>query len=159
MGYMGNYEQSNTEGSRGNRNTDTRNEVFNKISASIIREATDKRAKARETLRRQSQGNGKYIMNGSNDRVNGKIYDGDNKALYASHDDEMSYFYGYTHHGSRRLLAVVEALQKQNRIDEIIQIGYRDFNHGIEEDYLGMLKQNAYYIEGYNAAQKAEKTR
>ena len=156
---MSNYERSETEKSGGNRNVTSRIQMFNTISNAILREENEKKARAREALRRQRQGNGKYIMNGSDDRVNGKIFDGDNINLYPTHDDQMSYFYGYTHHGSRRLYAVVEALQKQNRIDEIIQIGYRDFDHGIEEYYLGMLKQNEYYMEGYNAAQKAQKTR
>ena len=156
---MSNYERSESEKSSGNKSSATRSEVFNKISDSIIREESEKKARAREALRHATQGNGKYVMNGSNDRINGKIYDGDNNNLYPELDDKRSYHYGYVVHGGRRLYAVIEVLQKENRIEEIIQIGYRDYEHGIAEEYLGMLKQNEYYMEGYNAAQKAQKTR
>ena len=156
---MSNYERTESEKSSGNRNHISRAQVFNTISQSIIREESEKKARAREVLRHETQGNGKYVMNGSNDRVNGKIYDGGNITLYPTQADQRSYFYGYTYHGSRRLYAVIELLQKENRIEEIIQIGYRDFEHGIDENHLGMLKQNEYYMEGYNAAQKVQKTR
>lgn len=153
---MGDYEQSNTETGRGNRGTATRRGVFNTVSNSIIREETDRKAQERKRARDIQQGNGKYVMNGSNDRVNGKGY---NDTLYPTEEDKNSYYYGYVIHGGRRLLAVIDALKKENRIEEIMQIGYRDFEHAIPEDHLGLLKQNMYYMEGYNAAQKAKKAR
>ena len=149
---MSNYERSETEKGSGNRGSASRLQIFKNISQSIIREATDRKAKEREIERNQIQGNGKYTMNGSNDRVNGKIYDGDNSELYPTEDDKRSYHYGYVVHGGRRLYAVIDALQKENKIEEIKQIGYRDFEHGIDEENLGILAQNKYYMEGYNTA-------
>lgn len=155
---MGNYQNQDIE-NKGYRSKVTRNEVFDKRFGSIISEESDKKAQEKAAERYIIQGNGKYTKNGSDDRVNGKSYDGDNSDLYPSLDDKRSYHYGYVVHGGRRLYAVIEELQKENKFEEIIAIGYRDFEHGIEEEYLGMLKQNEYYMEGYNAAQKAEKTR
>ena len=147
-----------SESTLGNRNNQTRQEVGSKILGLISREQKEKKEAIEAENRRNTQGNGKYINNGSNDRVNGKIYDGDNTELYPTPDDERSYFYGYVVHGGRRLYAVVEALEKENKIEEIMAIGKRDFEHGIEEDRLGMLAQNEHYMEGYNAA-KAKRSR
>lgn len=156
---MSNYERTETEKSGERRTRTSREEMYKIISNSIVSEENEKKARAREAMRRQMQGNGKYINNGSNDRVNGKIYDGDNTELYPTPDDERSYFYGYVVHGGRRLYAVINALEKENKIEEIMAIGRRDFENGIEEERLGMLVQNEYYMEGYNAAQKAQKTK
>jgi len=155
---MGNYQNQDIE-NKGYRSQVTRHQVFNNISDWIFCDKNEKDKQEREKLRQAQQGNGKYIINGSDDRVNGKVYDGGNVDLYPTKDDERSYFYGYTIHGSRRLYAVVEALEKENKIEEIMAIGKRDFEHGIEEDRLGMLAQNEHYMEGYNAAQKAQKSR
>jgi hypothetical protein len=156
---MANYEQSRTENGRGNRSSSTRTSVFKNISNSILGIASREQADERKKEKYALLGTGKYTMNGSNDRINGKIYNGDNNDLYPTEEDKRSYHYGYFIHGSRRLYAVIETLQKANRIEEIIAIGYRDYEHGVAEEYLGMLKENEYYMEGYNSAKKAKKSR
>jgi len=158
MGYF-EHERSRTENGKGNRSSATRTGVFNNISNSILGATSEEQARERAKARYAIQGTGKYTTNGSNDRVNGKSYDAGNEALYPTEEDQRSYHYGYVTHGSRRLYAIIENLQKENKIEEIIAIGYRDYEHGVAEEYLGMLAQNEYYMEGYNSAMKKEKSR
>ncbi len=153
---MGYYEQSNTENSRGNRSTATRNSVFNKISNSIMRETTEKKAKEREMERYETQGNGKYIMTGSNDRVNGIDFRGH---LYKNEDDSKSYYYGYIHHGGRRLFAIVEELVKEGKLEEVALIAERDYNHDLEKGHLGMVENNSVYMEAFDKIASKGKSR
>lgn len=153
---MGFYEQSDSESSRGNRSTSTRTGVFNKISSLILRESLEKQAAEAAAQRRASQGNGKYIMNGSNDRVDGMEY---NVWQYQTEDDQTSYWYGYTTHGGRRLLGIVEELEKEGKYDEIALIAERDYRHGIIRERLGMVAKNSIYIEAYDKIASKGKSR
>lgn len=157
---MGYYEQSNSERSRGNRSTATRAGVFSRISDAIVRESRKKEEKERkierEMERQEIQGNGKYIMDGSNDRVNGIEYKGDS---YPTIDDQKSYHYGYIHHGGRRLFAIVEELVKEGKYEEVALIAERDYNHGLEKGHLGMVENNSIYLEAFDKIANKGKSR
>lgn len=145
---MSDYERSASENGGGKRSTPSRIQIFNTISQSIIREKTDKKSKEREQKRHETQGNGKYINHGSDDRVNGAEYrypDG-----VVTEDDKKSYYYGYTTHGGKRLLAVVEELIKEGKLDEVALIAERDYNHGLKKRHLGIVANNSAYIEAFD---------
>ena len=58
---MSNYERTETEKSGERRTRTSREEMYKIISNSIVSEENEKKARAREAMRRQMQGNGKYI--------------------------------------------------------------------------------------------------
>lgn len=150
-----------SENKSGKRSHDTRPNIFNKMMGSIDRELNSKKAAEAAAERKLSQGNGKFIKAGSDDRVNGSVYMPEHiyEGKIVTHDDEMSYFYGYTTHGGKRLLAVVEELIKEEKYDEIAQIAERDYSHGIEEHRLGMVANNSIYLDAYHKAASKGKTR
>ena len=145
---MSNYERSESEKSRGNRNHVSRTQIFNTISQSIIREATEKKAEERKLARYEIQGNGKYTHAGSDDRVNGTDFIYPEGAV--TEEDKKSYYYGYITHGGRRLLAVVESLIKEGKFEEVALIAERDYNHGLEKGHLGMVESNSVYMEAFD---------
>ena len=136
-----------SENRSGNRHHAARAKVSETTNGSIAKEINEKKRAEEAEIRRQLQGNGKYIMNGSNDRVNGMEF---NIWQYQTEDDQTSYWYGYTIHGGRRLLGVVEALEKEGKYDEIAQIAERDYNHGIPREKLGIVANNSVYMEAYD---------
>lgn len=117
----------------------------NVVAAGIYARERDER----KALRLEIQGNGKFIMNGSDDRVNGSGYNGTNLEKYPTEDDRKSYHYGYTVHGGKRLMNVVEQLVRAGKYDEIILIAERDYNNGIKEEDLGMVANIPEYLEAY----------
>lgn len=156
---MSNFEQSNSETSRGRITKKTRQGIYKEISKEIDIAKQQEEAKKRAIKKLEEQGNGKYIMKGSNDRINGIPYQGNNENLYKTKDDKQSYHYGYTVHGQRRLEGIIWSLEKEGKIEEAMKIGYRDCEIGISEEALHNLENYSSYMEGYNAAKVGNKTR
>lgn len=141
-----------SENKTANRNNETRKQLTSKIISGIASELNDKKAAEAAAQRRKYQGNGKFTKAGSDDRVNGsmhKLNDFKFNGQFPS-EDELSYWYGYTVHGGRRLLAVVEELVKEGKYDEVAKIAERDYKHIFYEEDLGMVTNNSVYMEAYN---------
>lgn len=158
-GMIGNGFSS--ENKTANRNNETRKQLTSRIISKIASELNDKKAAEAANKRRLSQGNGKFTKAGSDDRVNGSVFKPDHiyKEKIITEDDERSYFYGYTTHGGKRLLAVVEELIKEGKYDEVAKIAERDYNNYLEEENLGMVASNPVYMEAYRKIASKGKTR
>lgn len=140
-------EQSKSEKNKGRNPLITRREISkynDRLGEIAIREAEAKKRQQNKIL---EQGNGKHTIEGSDDRVNGKSYNGDK---YTTVEDKRSYYYGYTVHGGRRLVAVVEELIKEGKYKEVELIAERDYNHGLERGHLGLVENNSIYIEAFD---------
>lgn len=127
----------------------TRPVVLGRTLNSIACKISEKKSDERRLERLVSQGNGKFTMDGSNDRVNGSGYRGNDVASYPTKEDRQSYYYGYTVHGGRRLMHVVEVLIQQGNYDEIALIAERDYNNGLNEEDLGMVANIPVYLDAY----------
>lgn len=156
---MYNYEQSKTETKGATRTNKTRQSVYKEVAGRIERDSF----REQEVLRRKKlldeKGNGKFIMNGSNDRVNGLLYNVNDDNLYKTPDDKKSYHYGYTVHGLRRLEALVWTLEKEGKLEEAMNIGYKEGQLNVPEEMLGNLVNYSSYMEGYNSAKKGKGSR
>lgn len=150
------FEQSNSENSRGTKSTKTRLGIYKTIAGSIDREKVREEEKARHLKHLEKHGNGKYTMDGSNDRYNGVPYRGLDEELYKTKDDRQSYHYGYTVHGARRLEALIWNLEKAEDYDAVVALGVRDYELGMPEDLLGNLVNCENYMIGYNSAKKGK---
>lgn len=155
MGYNDEYSISELGGKQGKTGY-TRQGLSNNIMGNIDSELTRKESEQRQRDRLTTQGNGKYINTGSNDRVAGNS---SKKDTYPTKEDRQSYYYGYTTHGGRRLLAVVEELLKQEKYEEISLIAQRDYNNGLKEEELGMVANIPEYLEAYRLASNKGKKR
>lgn len=138
---------SETKGAR--RSDFTRDQLLGNILYSIDSQLIEEKAKKRKLERLEIQGNGKFISAGSNDRVNGSDYKGNDIQLYPTKEDRLSYHYGYTVHGGRRLMYVIEQLENQEKYEEIALIAERDYNNGLKEEELGMVANIPAYLEAY----------
>lgn len=139
----------NSENKGGKINKISRQEVLERSLKSIAAEITTEKAMQRKRDRLKTQGNGKFVKDGSDDRVNGSGYNANHLEKYPTEDDKKSYHYGYTTHGGRRLMYVVEQLLKQERYEEITLIAERDYNNGLKEEELGMVAKIPEYLETY----------
>lgn len=119
--------------------------ALNSISAAESEKKTAQRKKEQFEIR----GNGKFVKVGSDERVNGSGYNVNDLDKYPTVPDRKSYHYGYTVHGGRRLMNVVEQLLKQNKYEEIYLIAERDYNNGLKEEDLGMVANIPEYLEAY----------
>ena len=144
---MANYRgQSDERGVRTPK--DTRRGVSHKDYYSEIKKSSEA-ADKRKLKQLRIKGNGKFVKNGSDDRVNGLGYNGFNLEKYPTELDRISYYYGYTTHGGVRLMDVVEQLIKQGRYEEIDLIAERDYNNGLKEEELGMVANIPEFLEAY----------
>lgn len=152
---MSGFEQSGTESRSGKICNKTRQGIYKTIAASIDSEKTRKEEVARHLKHLEKHGNGKYTMDGSNDRYNGVRYRDFDEASYKI-DDMQSYHYGYMVHGARRLEALIWNLEKAEDYDAVIALGARDYELGLPEDLLGNLANCENYMIGYNSAKKGK---
>lgn len=164
---MGDFEQTNSENRIGNISKKDRKSIYERIANNLDSEKNKKEAFERAQQRLAEQGNGKHTMAGSNDRVEGKPYDGNNDQKYPTQDDKKSYYYGYVTHGGRRIDAIIYKLEKEGKYDEIMALGYREAELGLTEKQIGLvegeepmgLAKYAAYMEGYNLTKKGTKAR
>lgn len=165
---MSDSKQSYGENQKGNRYDINRSNFYRRyIAPNIDAEQSRLKSEERAKQRLEEQGNGKHIMAGSNDRVEGKPYDGNNDQKYPTQDDKKSYYFGYVTHGGRRIDAIIYKLEKEEKYDEIMALGYREAELGLTEKQIGLvegeepmgLAKYAAYMEGYNAAKKSTKAR
>lgn len=127
----------------------TRSEVLARALNMIDAKISAEKANERRRSQFEKKGNGKFINDGSDDRVNGCGYNVNDLEKYPTEADRKSYNYGYTVHGGRRLMSIVEQLLKQKRYEEIDLIAERDYNNGLKEEDLGMVSNIPEYLEAY----------
>ena len=128
------------------------------MGRSVHEDENYRRLLHQEELARQrlkNYGNGKYVKDGTNDRLNGLPPSSSN---YSEEDDLQSYNYGYYVRGSRVLYGQLQG----KRPDVKCQIGYKEAANNIPYDCLGFLQDDQAYMSGfavYYQEQKEEKSK
>lgn len=148
---MSNYEQSYTEGHRGNVSIQTRrgvcNAIVNGISSEVSQKASDERMKERiETFGRNSSRIGKVRNIGIEDRITAKVYD---EHKYLDEYDQRNYQEGFFTMGNRVIHGKLEMFSD----DELKAIGANDYVSGVDINSLPeVVRNNSSYAQGYMMA-------
>lgn len=126
------------------------NKSTKSLTANMIREDNEKkRQEAKQQLAKKYGGIKELVNLGKEDRIKGIKPCPDN---YSHENEQTSYSYGYFELGSKTLAGFFT----KNKIskEEQSEIGKRDFENGLPEEYLTFFKDFPSYIEGYRS-QKA----
>lgn len=141
-------EHSQSEDRSYNRHFGSRRDYLQDELNGIDFDFNEKKRRENYQKRREEQGNGRYISDGSKDRLDGVRYQDDK---YPNRDDQQSYFNGYYVHGNRAMAGRVYNLEKLEAYKIALALGCRDrYFLGIPEEKLGDLKNYASYMRGYN---------
>ena len=148
---MSNYEQSHTEGHKGNTSTASRKNVGNSIGNGIISEisqkASDEGRKARaEQFGRNSERIVEFRNIGINDRICARQYD---EQKCSDKYDQSNYHEGFYVMGNRVIHGKLETFSN----NDLQTIGANDYISGVDITSLPeAIKNNPSYFQGYMMA-------
>lgn len=143
------FEETRSEKVGTRRPTLSRKEI-SKIDMNYARRDRQREESAKHAL--EVRGSGKYIKEGTSDRVMGVVY---NTSKYSNSDDQKSYYYGYFVRGSR----VLDGLMEQMTPVQIKEKGISEYALGIKEEDFGPLTKRAEYLNGYNEEKEKDITK
>lgn len=148
---MSNFEQSYSEGHRGNISTQTRKGVFdtvvNGISSEESQKAADERLKERVDKFGRNSARISEVRNiGIEDRLAAKAYD---EHKYLDEYDQRNYHEGFFTMGNRAIHGNLEKLSD----NELNAIGANDYVSGVDINSLPeAVRNNISYAQGYMMA-------